>query len=98
MERGLRLRAGMAPKMSQNCMASESLPACTKPCRVPNARHVVMGVLQVGKGRQAYSRAKEYVRQWKHMDLGWVDTNKPLTQVRHSLSHLYHALAGLMRS
>lgn len=35
----------------------------------------------VGKGRQAYSRAKEYVRQWKHMDLGWVDTNKPPTQV-----------------
>ncbi len=46
-----------------------------------NAKHaVMMGVLQVGKGRQAYSRAKEYVRQWKHMDLGWVDTNKPSTQ------------------
>lgn len=98
MESGLRLRAGMAPEMSQNCMASASLPACAKPCRVPNARYVVMGVLQVGKGRQAYSRAKEYVRQWKHMDLGWVDTNKPPTQVRHSLYHLYHALAGLMRS
>ena len=57
-----------------------------------------MGVLQVGKGRQAYSRAKEYVRQWKHMDLGWVDTNKPPTQARYSLPLLYHALAGLMRS
>ena len=36
---------------------------------------------QVGSGRQAYSNAKEAIKQWKHMDLGWVATNRPVIEV-----------------
>ena len=36
---------------------------------------------QVGSGKRAYNNAKEAVKQWKHMDLGWVATNKPFIEV-----------------
>ena len=31
----------------------------------------------MGKGLKAYERAQVAVREWKHMQLGWVDTNRP---------------------
>ena len=36
---------------------------------------------QVGSGERAYNDAKEAVKQWKHMDLGWVATNEPVIEV-----------------
>ena len=36
---------------------------------------------QVGSGKEAYYNAKEAVKQWKHMDLGWVATNRPVIEV-----------------
>ena len=38
-------------------------------------------MLQVGKGEDAYARAKQFVSDWRHMDLGWVDTNRPDVKV-----------------
>ena len=37
---------------------------------------------QVGQGKQAYENAKDFVKEWRHMDLGWVDTNRPPIEVR----------------
>ena len=39
-------------------------------------------VAQIGEGKQAYDNAKDFVKSWKHMDLGWVDTNRPPVEVR----------------
>ena len=41
---------------------------------------------QVGSGKQAYSNAKEAVKQWKHMDLGWVATNRPVIEVTPAIA------------
>ncbi|CAK0753815.1 hypothetical protein CVIRNUC_002249 [Coccomyxa viridis] len=43
--------------------------------------HIDYDCVQVGSGKQAYSNAKEAVKQWKHMDLGWVATNRPVIEV-----------------
>lgn len=37
--------------------------------------------VQIGKGKQAYDNAKDFVKEWRHMDLGWVDTNRPPVEV-----------------
>ncbi|EIE23935.1 hypothetical protein COCSUDRAFT_32909 [Coccomyxa subellipsoidea C-169] len=37
--------------------------------------------VQVGKGKQAYRKAKDFVSEWQHMGLGWVDTNRPAVKV-----------------
>lgn len=39
---------------------------------------------QVGRGKQAYDNAKIFVKQWKHMGLGWLDTNRPPVEVRRA--------------
>lgn len=33
--------------------------------------------VQVGTGKQQFQRAKRLIQQWRHMDLGWVQTNSP---------------------
>ncbi|CAL8462562.1 g2095 [Coccomyxa elongata] len=37
--------------------------------------------VQVGKGKRAYTTAREFVKTWQHMGLGWVDTNRPEVKV-----------------
>ncbi|BDA46429.1 probable UPF0548 protein At2g17695 [Coccomyxa sp. Obi] len=37
--------------------------------------------VQVGKGKRAYTAAREFVKTWQHMGLGWVDTNRPEVKV-----------------
>ncbi|KAK9906596.1 hypothetical protein WJX75_004704 [Coccomyxa subellipsoidea] len=37
--------------------------------------------VQIGKGKQAYRKAKDFVREWQHMGLGWADTNRPAVKV-----------------
>ena len=35
----------------------------------------------MGHGKQSFDAAKEVLRSWQHMSLGWVDTNKPAIKV-----------------
>jgi Domain of unknown function (DUF1990) len=49
-------------------------------------------LLQVGKGQRAYERAKELVRTWEHMQLGWTQTTKPSIKPREKLCIMAQSL------
>ena len=36
---------------------------------------------KVGEGKRAYESACKALNSWKHMSLGWVETNKPSVKV-----------------
>ncbi len=75
----------------QSCSDLRAMPALllllqgVPVCLIRPERHVMA---QVGEGKQAYDNAKDFVKDWKHMDLGWVDTNRPPVEVRRTSSSL----------
>jgi hypothetical protein len=56
------------------------------------------GRLQVGKGKQAYARARQYVSEWRHMELGWVGTNRPPARAGAELCVMAQVLGLLWTS
>ncbi len=54
-------------------------------------------LLQVGTGKRAYARARQYVTEWRNMELGWTGTNRPPAKAGAELCVMAHVL-GLLWS
>lgn len=49
---------------------------CRTLCTAVTLTVTRLSVFQVGEGKQAFTSACEAVKGWKHMSLGWVETNR----------------------
>ena len=53
---------------------------------------------KVGRGKEAFDRAQRALQGWKHMQLGWVDTNRPSLNVGSTLCIVARVVCCWMRN
>jgi hypothetical protein len=63
----------------------------------PKVNHILF-LRQIGRGKAVYAKAKGAINTWQHLDLGWVDSNRPKVNVGEKLCIAAHLICVWMRN